>query len=54
MELFIYINLNNITFILTCPFNKEIGKYLNFNLNKCVFINNFKISIKAYYTIVNT
>jgi hypothetical protein len=54
MELFIYISLNNTTFIFTYPFNKEVGKYLNFNFSKYVFINNFKTFTKAYYTIINT
>ena len=54
MELFVYAGLNNTTFILTRPFNKEVGKYLDFNLSKRVLISDFKTSTKACYIIINT
>ena len=54
MESFIYAGLNNITLILTRSFNKEVGKYLDFNLSKRVIIGDFKTSAKARYTITNT
>jgi len=54
MEPFVYAGLNNITFIFICPFNKEIKKYLDFNLSKRVFIDDFKTFTKAYYVIINT
>jgi len=53
MEPFVYAGLNNTTFILTCPFDKEAGKYLDLNLSRCIFIGNFKTSTKAHYTIIN-
>ena len=53
MEPFVYAGLNDITFILICPFNKEVGKYLDFNFGKRVLIGNFKTFIKAHYAIIN-
>jgi len=53
MEPFVYAGLNDITFILTRPFDKKTGKYLDFNLGKRVLINNFKTFTKAYHTIIN-
>ena len=53
MEPFIYAGLNNITLILTRPFNKEVGKYLDLNISKRVITGNFKTSAKARYAIAN-
>ena len=52
-EPFIYAGLNDTTLILTRPFDKETGKYLDLNLGKRVFTGDFKTSAKARHTIAN-
>ena len=52
-EPFVYAGLNDTTLILTRPFNKEAGKYLDINLGKRVITGDFKTSTKARHAIVN-
>jgi len=48
-----FAGLNDITLILTRPFDKETGKYLDLNLGKRVLTGDFKTSTKARHAIVN-
>ena len=52
-EPFVYAGLNDTTLILTRPFNKEAGKYLDLNLGKRVLTGDFKTFTKARHAIVN-
>ena len=45
--------LNDTTLILTRPFDKEAGKYLDLNLGKRVLTGDFKTSTEARHAIVN-
>ena len=52
-EPFVYAGLNDTTLILTRPFDKEAGKYLDLNLGKRVLTGDFKTFTKARRAIVN-